>query len=55
MAIEALAGLGDQNTLTCLRQNRGGWPPELEQASYWTRQEISWRLSQTTAWEVPYQ
>jgi len=47
VAIEALALLGDQDTLANLRQSRGRWPPGLERTFYWTSEEISWRLSQT--------
>lgn len=44
-AIEALANLGDQDTLTRLRANRTDWDPELERAFYLTSEEIYWRLS----------
>jgi hypothetical protein len=44
-AIEALAGLGDQATLTRLRAHRIDWDPELERAFYQTSEEIYWRLS----------
>lgn len=44
-AIGALATLGDENTLERLRKQRRDWHPELEQALYWTTEEISWRVS----------
>jgi hypothetical protein len=46
-AIEALANIGDRDTLERLRTNRTDWCPELEQAYYWTSEEIYWRLSRT--------
>ena len=42
-AIEALAYIGDRETLTRLRAGRTGWNPELERAFYWTSEEIYWR------------
>ena len=45
-AIEALANIGDEDTLNRLRENRADWKnPELARAFYWTSEEISWRLS----------
>jgi hypothetical protein len=44
-AIEALANLGDRDTLTRLREGRASWARELEQAYYETSEEISWRMS----------
>jgi len=44
-AIQALANIGDRDTLTRLRENRTDWSPELERAFYWTSEEIYWRLS----------
>jgi HEAT repeat protein len=44
-AIEALANLGDRDTLTRLREGRAHWARELEQAYYETSEEISWRMS----------
>jgi hypothetical protein len=44
-AIEALANLGDRDTLARLREGRADWARELEQAYYETSEEISWRMS----------
>ena len=44
-AIQALANIGDRETLAQLRANRTGWCTELERAFYWTSEEIHWRLS----------
>jgi len=44
-AIQALANIGDQDTLTRLRENRTDWGPKLERAFYWTSEEIYWRSS----------
>jgi len=44
-AIQALANIGDRDTLAKLRANRTDWCPELERAFYWTSEEIHWRLS----------
>lgn len=44
-AIQALAHIGDRDTLTRLRANRTAWCPELERALYRTSEEIRWRLS----------
>ena len=44
-AIQALANIGDRDTLAKLRAKRTGWCPELERAFYWTSEEIHWRLS----------
>jgi hypothetical protein len=43
-AIEALANVGDRETLTRLRAHRTDWGPELERIFYWTSEEIYWRL-----------
>ncbi|MEE8389465.1 MAG: CHAT domain-containing protein [Anaerolineae bacterium] len=43
-AIEALANIGDRDTLTRLRAKRADWGPELERIFYWTSEEIYWRL-----------
>ncbi len=43
-AIQALANIGDRDTLTQLREQRTGWEPELERVFYWTSEEIYWRL-----------
>jgi hypothetical protein len=43
-AIEALANIGDRDTLTRLRAERTDWGPELERIFYWTSEEIYWRL-----------
>ncbi len=43
-AIEALANIGDRETLTRLRTQRTDWGPELERIFYWTSEEIYWRL-----------
>ena len=44
-AIQALANIGDQDTLAKLRAKRTDWCPELERAFYWTSEEIHWRSS----------
>jgi hypothetical protein len=52
-AIEALANIGDSDTLVLLRQSRAepswdeqfNWDPELDQAFYEAAEEISWRVS----------
>jgi HEAT repeat protein len=44
-AIQALASIGDQDTLARLRAKRTDWSPELERAFYWASEEIYWRLS----------
>ena len=43
-AIEALANIGDRDTLARLRAERTDWGPELERIFYWTSEEIYWRL-----------
>ena len=43
-AIEALANIGDRDTLTRLRAKRTDWGPELERIFYRTSEEIYWRL-----------
>ncbi|MCP4542085.1 MAG: CHAT domain-containing protein [Chloroflexi bacterium] len=43
-AIEALANIGDRETLTQLRTKRTDWGLELERIFYWTSEEIYWRL-----------
>jgi hypothetical protein len=42
-AIEALAHIGDEHTLTLLREGRVEWDAELRRAFYWTSEEIFWR------------
>jgi hypothetical protein len=42
-AIEALADIGDADTLTLLREGRVEWDAELRRAFYWTSEEIYWR------------
>jgi hypothetical protein len=42
-AIEALADIGDANTLTLLREGRVEWDAELRRAFFWTSEEIYWR------------
>jgi hypothetical protein len=42
-AIEALAYIGDTNTLTLLREGRVEWDAELRRAFFWTSEEIYWR------------
>jgi HEAT repeat protein len=43
-AIEALANIGDRDTLARLRAGRADWAPGLERAFYWSSEEINWRL-----------
>ena len=45
MAVEALANIGDDETLSRLRGQRSEWPHEVEKAFYWTSEEIFWRMS----------
>jgi hypothetical protein len=45
-ALEALYYVGDQETLTRLQARPPGWDLELEQAFYWTAEEILARLSE---------
>ena len=45
MAVEALANIGDEETLSRLRVQRIEWPHEVEKAFYWTSEEIFWRMS----------
>jgi len=45
MAVEALANIGDEETLSRLRVQRIEWPQEVEKAFYWTSEEIFWRMS----------
>ncbi len=40
-AIEALARIGDLDSLNRLRRQRENWNPELEEAFYWTSEEIN--------------
>jgi HEAT repeat protein len=42
-AIEALAYIGDADTVTRLRSSRSDWHPELQRAFYQTSEEIAWR------------
>jgi HEAT repeat protein len=42
-AIEALAYIGDAESLSLLREGRMEWDWELRQAFYWTSEEIYWR------------
>jgi HEAT repeat protein len=44
VAIDALAGIGDQQTLSLLQQQDDGSNPELQAAYYRTSEEIAWRL-----------
>jgi hypothetical protein len=48
-ALQALAELGDQETLRRLRSFKGNgrtsWPPEVERVFYVTSEEINWRLN----------
>jgi hypothetical protein len=46
-AIEALAGIGDGDTLEKLRQSSFNWSDDLRQVFYRTSEEIHWRLSQS--------
>jgi hypothetical protein len=52
-AIEALASIGDLETLTTLRAGRTDWSPELERAFYWTTEEITWRLGRSSDEPAP--
>lgn len=42
-AIEALAQIGDAQSLDLLREGRVQWDTELRRAFYWTSEEIYWR------------
>ena len=42
-ALQALAEIGDEKTLTQLRKKRQQWTPELERVFYSTSEEIIWR------------
>lgn len=42
-AIEALAHIGDMDTVTRLRSSRSDWHPELQRAFYQMSEEITWR------------
>ena len=44
-AIEALANVGDQESLQRLQAGRTDWTPELDQSFYRTSEEIYWRLN----------
>jgi len=44
-AIEALANVGDQESLQRLQAGRADWTPELDQSFYRTSEEIYWRLN----------
>lgn len=44
-AVEALANVGDQESLQRLRADRPEWDPEWEQALFRTSEEIYWRLN----------
>ena len=44
-AMEALANIGDQDTIALLREGSAVWDPELRQAAYRTSEEIRWRIS----------
>jgi hypothetical protein len=48
-ALQALAEIGDQETLRRLRSFKGdgraSWPPEVERVFYVTSEEINWRLT----------
>lgn len=44
-AMEALANVGDQESLQRLQASRTEWNPELEQAFFRTSEEIYWRLN----------
>ena len=47
-AMAALANIGDEETLTRLREQRTKWPQEMEKAFFWTSEEIFWRMSLST-------
>jgi hypothetical protein len=55
MAVEALANIGDEETLSRLRGQRSEWPHEVEKAFYWTSEEIFWRMSLSADRELGYQ
>ena len=48
-ALQALAEIGDQETLRRLRSFKGdghtSWPPEVERVFYMTSEEINWRMN----------
>ena len=48
-ALQALAEIGDQETLRRLRSFKGNgrksWPPEVERLFYVTSEEINWRMN----------
>lgn len=44
-ALQALAEIGDRETLKVLRSRHKDWPPEVERVFYFASEEISWRLS----------
>jgi len=48
-AIEALASVGDRETLTILQRRYARWIPILQQSFYHTSEEIYWRLSHVLA------
>lgn len=45
MAMNALANIGDRDTLTRLRESRADWSAELQRVFYWTSEEIYSRVS----------
>jgi hypothetical protein len=44
-ALQALAEIGDGDTLRRLRSQHKDWPPEVERVFYVTSEEINWRLN----------
>ncbi len=44
-ALQALAEIGDRETLRRLRSQHKDWPPEVERVFYVTSEEINWRLN----------
>jgi hypothetical protein len=50
-ALQALAEIGDRDTLKRLRSRHKDWPSEVERVFYVTSEEINWRLSaETIGW-----
>jgi hypothetical protein len=45
MAVETLANIGDEETLSRLHGQRSEYPHEVQKAFYWTIEEIFWRMS----------
>ncbi len=46
-AIEALASIGDRDSIRYLREGRTDWSPDLRPVFYWTCEEIFWRLTRS--------